>query len=40
MVKVYYDLIKLGLRTIEQVPLVWRADVQAMLDADEQNTNE
>ena len=33
MVQVYYDLIKKGLRTIEQVPLKWRAEVQAKLDA-------
>ena len=32
MAKLYYDLIKKGLRTIEQVPQNWRADVQAMLD--------
>jgi hypothetical protein len=36
MVKVYYDLIKAGLRTIDKVPLTWRADVQVMLDADTQ----
>lgn len=35
MAKIYYDLIKLGLRTIEDVPLRWRAEVQALLDADE-----
>lgn len=34
MVKVYYDLINSGLRTVEQVPLTWRAKVQALLDAD------
>lgn len=34
MAKVYYDLIHLGLRKIENVPLTWRAQVQAMLDAD------
>lgn len=34
MAKVYYDLIKAGYRTIEQVPLTWRAAVQALLDAD------
>lgn len=34
MAKVYYDLIKAGLRTIEQVPAVWKADVQILLDAD------
>lgn len=34
MAKVYYDLIKAELRTIDQVPLTWRAQVQAMLDGD------
>ena len=34
MVKLYYDLIKAGLRTIEQVPLRWRDEVQAILDAE------
>lgn len=32
MVKVYVSLITKGLRTIEQVPEVWRADVQRKLD--------
>lgn len=34
MAKIYYDLINKELRTIEQVPINWRAEVQAMLDAD------
>lgn len=34
MAKIYYDLIKAGHRTIEQVPMMWRAEVQALLDAD------
>lgn len=34
MVKVYYDLINKGLWKIENVPMVWRIDAQAMLDAD------
>lgn len=34
MAKLYYDLIKGGHRTIEQVPTMWRAEVQALLDAD------
>jgi len=34
MAKLYYDLIKAGLRTIDQVPLRWRDEVQAMLDAE------
>lgn len=33
MAQVYYNLIKKGLKTIEDVPEKWRADVQAMLDA-------
>lgn len=36
MVKLYYSLIKKGLKTIDDVPMVWRADVQALLDADNQ----
>ena len=35
MAKVYYNLIKKGLKTIDDVPMVWRAEVQALLDADE-----
>lgn len=34
MAKVYYNLIKKGLKTIDDVPMVWRAEVQALLDAD------
>ncbi|MDM5306355.1 CD1375 family protein [Peribacillus frigoritolerans] len=33
MAKIYYDLIKLGLRKVENVPLQWRSDVQEMLNA-------
>lgn len=33
MAKIYYDLILLGYREIENVPLYWRAQVQALLDA-------
>lgn len=39
MVKLYYDLIKLELRTINQVPLLWRLDVQTLIEA-ENNTPE
>ena len=35
MVMIYYTLVKAGRRTIEQVPEVVRAEVQALLDADE-----
>jgi len=34
MAKVYYDLIVKHLKTIDDVPLRWRADTQALLDAD------
>jgi hypothetical protein len=34
MSKIYYKLIKAELMTIEEVPHLWRAKVQAMLDAD------
>lgn len=34
MAKIYYNRIKAGLMTIEQVPLRWRAAVQEMLDND------
>ena len=34
MVNVYYRLVKGGTWTIEQVPELWRADVQEKLDAD------
>lgn len=33
MAKIYCDLIKLGLREIEQVPLTWREQVQSMLES-------
>lgn len=36
MAKIYYNRIKAGLMTIEEVPQRWRAAVQAMLDADEE----
>ena len=34
MVRVYYNLIKRGLRTIDDVPTVWKEEVQRMLDED------
>lgn len=34
MAVIYYDLINKGLKTIEDVPLRWKATVQAMLNAD------
>ncbi len=38
MVKIYYDLIKARLRTIDDVPIRWRVDVQTMIDADTQGS--
>lgn len=32
MVQVYVSLIKAGLRTLEEVPALWREDVQKALD--------
>ena len=34
MAKIYYELIQKGLRTIGQVPVRIRAEVQALLDAE------
>ena len=35
MARIYYNRIKAGIMTIEEVPERWRAAVQALLDADE-----
>ena len=35
MVKIYYTLIREGRKTIEEVPQKIRAEVQALLDADQ-----
>lgn len=35
MAKLYYKRIKAGVMTIDDVPERWRAQVQALLDADE-----
>ncbi len=35
MARIYYNRIKAGIMTIEDVPLRWRAAVQALLDEDE-----
>ena len=34
MAKIYYSLIHKGLKTIDDVPMAWKAQVQALLDAD------
>ena len=34
MAKIYYRQVKAGKRTIEQVPELWREQVQALIDAD------
>lgn len=36
MAKIYYNLIKKGLKTIENIPANIREDVQALLDVDNQ----
>lgn len=33
MAKIYYNLIVKGLKTIDDVPAKWRAEVEAMLNA-------
>lgn len=33
MAQIYYNLIKKGLKTIDDVPPKWREEVQAMIDA-------
>lgn len=35
MARIYYNRIKAGIMTIEDVPLRWRAAVQALLGEDE-----
>lgn len=34
MAQIYYNLIRKGLKTIEDVPIRWRDEVQALLDTD------
>ena len=36
MARIYYNRIKAGIMTIEEVPSRWRAAVQEMLDNDEE----
>lgn len=36
MAKIYYRQVKAGKRTIEQVPELWREQVQALIDAEEE----
>lgn len=36
MAKIYYNRIKAGLMTIDDVPTRWRAAVQALLDEDDE----
>lgn len=35
MAKIYYKRIEAGIMTIDEVPERWRAQVQALIDADE-----
>lgn len=34
MAKMYYNLIKKGLKTIDDVPERWRSEVEALLEAE------
>ncbi|MED3803675.1 CD1375 family protein [Lysinibacillus xylanilyticus] len=36
MAKLYWDLIKENLRTVDQVPLIWREAVQTLLNNEKQ----
>lgn len=38
MVKIYYNLIMAGKRTLDQVPSKWRTEVEAMLNANKSTT--
>ena len=35
MAKIYYNRIKAGMMTLEEVPLRWRESVRQLLEADE-----
>lgn len=37
MAKIYYNRIKAGIMTIDEVPARWRAKVEALLEADNKN---
>lgn len=37
MAKIYYNRIKAGIMTIDEVPARWRAKVEALLEADDKN---
>ena len=37
MARIYYNRIKAGIMTIEEVPQRWRAAVQVLLDQDDPN---
>lgn len=39
MAKIYYRRIKAGLMTIDDVPELWRAQVQELLDAEDEQSN-
>lgn len=34
MAKIYYNLIKKGLKTIEDVPMIWRDEVIILIEGD------
>lgn len=37
MAKIYYNRIKAGIMTIDEVPARWKAKVEALLEADNKN---
>lgn len=40
MAKIYYNRIKAGIMTIDDVPTKWRNKVQEMLDADSESSSD
>lgn len=40
MAKIYYKRIKAGIMTIDDVPNLWKKQVQAMLDKDKDKENQ
>ena len=39
MAKLYYNLIKAGKKTLDDVPLKWREEVRKMLEEEENENN-
>lgn len=40
MANIYYRLVKSGAYTLDRVPIKWRDDVKALLEADDETTSE